>query len=194
MKKILLSLVVMFATISAFAQSGTKEVIWTNEVNTAISWNGVYRFGLNGNDGGNECIATFEEAIWNRIKTEKFGITIEPTAASNVRITTGWWDADYPSKEFNCNSNAQKDENGNTIIEINLADATTNILELVDTHHLLFTGSDYQIVNIFLYNSESSVKDIKTQQSAAPMYNLNGQRIASPKGIYIQNGKKYIAQ
>lgn len=30
--------------------------------------------------------------------------------------------------------------------------------------------------------------------TAAPLYNLNGQRIAAPKGIYLQNGKKYFAK
>lgn len=42
--------------------------------------------------------------------------------------------------------------------------------------------------------TEASAISTPSATIAAPMYNLNGQRIASPKGIYIQNGKKYIAQ
>lgn len=33
-----------------------------------------------------------------------------------------------------------------------------------------------------------------TTTATTPTYNLNGQRIASPKGIYIQNGKKHFAK
>lgn len=34
----------------------------------------------------------------------------------------------------------------------------------------------------------------QTTDASAPIYNLAGQRITSPKGIYIQNGKKFFAK
>lgn len=40
----------------------------------------------------------------------------------------------------------------------------------------------------------TSISATPSAEASAPLYNLNGQRIASPKGIYIQNGKKYIAK
>lgn len=39
----------------------------------------------------------------------------------------------------------------------------------------------------------SNVRVSSTERNAA-MYNLMGQRVTSPKGLYIQNGKKYVRQ
>ncbi len=37
-----------------------KTTIWKNDgSHGAVNWDGVYRFGLDGNDGNNECLATF---------------------------------------------------------------------------------------------------------------------------------------
>lgn len=47
--------------------------------------------------------------------------------------------------------------------------------------------------NIVERDDENAITDLEIQQNAAPIYNLNGQRISQPAGtIYIQNGKKYL--
>lgn len=40
----------------------------------------------------------------------------------------------------------------------------------------------------------ANISSAQTEAVAAPMYNVAGQRITSPKGVYIQNGKKYFAK
>lgn len=38
---------------------------------------------------------------------------------------------------------------------------------------------------------ETAISGIEAQPTAAPIYNLNGQKISQPNGVYIQGGKKY---
>lgn len=123
---------------------------WKNETGEAIpSWGGKFRFGMNGRDGGNECVATFDEATWNILKTQPFRIAIEKTVDyPNVRVTTGWWSTDYLGKEYNCFELVQEDENGNLFIEIDLSTAD-DLLAVLDEQHLLFTGDGYKLLEIY---------------------------------------------
>lgn len=44
------------------------------------------------------------------------------------------------------------------------------------------------------YGTEAGIRDVKTEPTAkdAAIYNLMGQRMLTPQGLYIQNGKKYV--
>jgi endoglucanase len=71
-----------------------------------------------------------------------------------------------------------------------------------DTFHnflmkgMLFQGHGILVKKVVLAGPETGIQSvIRTADSNAPIYNLSGQRVTSPrKGIYIQNGRKYIAR
>lgn len=79
-------------------------------------------------------------------------------------------------------------------------------LERTDTKTIAFTGLAYKAngtdgVTVWAYQTESAstgITDIEVNNStsAAPIYDLSGRRVNKPqrKGIYIQNGKKYIVR
>ena len=114
-----------------------KTPFWTNgdpDGNGAISWNGTYRFTYDGNDGNNECIATFPAEIWEKLKSEKFYLRYKPAGDSyQVRVTTGWWGTQWLGKD-------------NDIAPWNMAD---RILETIDAQHLLFTGNGYTPLELY---------------------------------------------
>ena len=79
-------------------------------------------------------------------------------------------------------------------------------LERTDTKTIAFTGLAYKAngtdgVTVWAYQTESAstgITDIEVNNStsAAPIYDLSGRCVNKPqrKGIYIQNGKKYIVR
>ena len=124
---------------------GQKQVVfWENPGAGGVSWSGTYRFGLDGNDGNNECIATFPEDIWNKIKSGPFYIELTPNADwFNVRVTNGWWDSSWNVGDVGANSERMIDNGDGTYhIEINISD-DADFVGTVDQKHLLFTGEGY---------------------------------------------------
>lgn len=190
-----------------FTPSGDEEttdlVIWENsdpEGNGVVNWSGAYRFALDGKDGANECIATFPEEIWNRIKTEPFYMQFSGDLYQ-IRVTTGWWDAGYQwlgdNEDIGYWGNYPElvtdNGDGSYNLEVNFDGA--KILELLDDHHLLFTGTGYTPLKLFFKGTATGIQNVKTTVNTenGAIYNLAGQRVdASYKGIVIQNGRKFI--
>ncbi|MBR1410782.1 MAG: hypothetical protein IJ580_06770 [Prevotella sp.] len=134
-----------------------KTVIWTNndpDGNGAISWNGTYRFTFDGNDGNNECIATFPADIWEKLKSEKFYMRYKPAGDSyQIRVTTGWWGAQWLGKDndiapWNMAERIIDNKDGTFTIEVDFAE-DPEILETIDAQHLLFTGNGYTPLEIY---------------------------------------------
>ena len=126
-----------------------KTMFWENTDGTPIpSWGGTFRFGLEGNDGNNECIATFPADQWAIIKDGTVRVAVALTGSSNIRITTGWWSAAYGGTDHNCTDFVQEDEDGNTFIELNIKEEGT-LYDLIDQQHLLFTGDQYTLLAIY---------------------------------------------
>ncbi|MBR6195978.1 MAG: IPT/TIG domain-containing protein [Bacteroidaceae bacterium] len=128
-----------------------RESFWKNDGSIGKpEWKGYYRFGLDGHDGNNECATTFDEETWIKFMTEPIRIAIEKTgdADPNVRVTTGWWSSDFGGKEYNWYQNVEQDDNGNMFIELNLAN-DADFVALLEAQHLLFTGDDYKIIEIY---------------------------------------------
>ena len=134
-----------------------KNVIWTNsdpDGNGAISWNGTYRFTYEGNDGNNECIATFPAEIWEKLKSEKFYLRYKPAGDSyQVRVTTGWWGTQWLGKDndiapWNMADRIIDNEDGTFSIEVDFAEDPA-ILETIDAQHLLFTGNGYTPLELY---------------------------------------------
>lgn len=118
-------------------------VIWENNNNTQVNWNTVYRFGLDGRDGNNECIETFPSDIWNVIKNGTFYLLAEGTNPT-LRITNGWWDTD-----ISANPPITWIGDNRFYIEINLSDE--NLRDTIDEKHLLFTGTGYRPLQLYYY-------------------------------------------
>lgn len=132
---------------------GAKEVVfWTNDGSAGtINWSSAFRFGLDGHDGNNECIATFPQDIWNVIKTGKF--YMQASADNdwyNLRITTGWWSKTWTGADIGKGDERLiVNEDGTFVIELNFADDP--ILDLLDDQHLLFTGEGYTPLKLYYY-------------------------------------------
>lgn len=129
-----------------------RKSFWKNGEQSTIpapSWSGEGRFARESNKTGEETYA-FTDEEWEILKSEPFRIAIEKTGENepNVRVTTGWWSQDYGGKEYNCFAIAEPNEDGSYFIELNLKDYP-DLLDLVDVQHLLFTGSDYKLIEIY---------------------------------------------
>ena len=74
---------------------------------------------------------------------------VDVNDASNIRITTGWWSAAYGGNEHNCIDMIQEEEDGTKYIELDIKGEGT-LYPNIDEQHLLFTGSDYTLQEIYV--------------------------------------------
>ena len=118
------------------------ENAWENDGTVGgVSWNSIYRFGLEGRDGNNECLRVFPETIWNKIKTETFYLDVEATDPY-FRITTGWWSTNWTGGDLGPWNDCVTD-NGDGTFTLTLNLVGDSIVDLLDQQHLLFTGDRY---------------------------------------------------
>ena len=136
-----------------------KNSLWKNEDpdgNGKVSWNGVYRFALEGHDSNSECIAELPQETWDIIKGGTFYLQFQPVADwYQVRITNGWWDVQWQGKDNDFSPNNMADrmipnEDGTFYIEINFGDDP--LVETLDEKHLLITGDGF--IPLELYTTE----------------------------------------
>ena len=133
-----------------------KKYFWQNELGEKVSWSSQYRFALDGNDGNNECIATFPEKQWNVIKTGTFyfDYTPEDPTSYQVRVTTGWWGAQWLGKDNDIAPWANTElitDNGDGTFTIEITFGDDPIVADLDAQHLLFTGNGYTPIGIYIY-------------------------------------------
>jgi len=128
-----------------------ETVLWENadpEGVGSVSWSGQYRFGLEGKDGNNECIATFPAETWDIIKNGTFILKFAPAAdAYQIRATTGWWSFDGDGAYDIHTGDERIIDNGDGTFSlaytISEEPLKSGIYDLIDDQHLLFTGSGY---------------------------------------------------
>ena len=128
-----------------------ETVLWENadpEGVGSVSWSGQYRFGLEGKDGNNECIATFPAETWDIIKNGTFILKFAPAAdAYQIRATTGWWSFDGDGVHDIHGGDERIIDNGDGTFSlaytISEEPLKSGIYDLIDEQHLLFTGSGY---------------------------------------------------
>ena len=128
-----------------------ETVLWENadpETVGSVSWSGQYRFGLEGKDGNNECIATFPAETWDIIKNGTFILKFAPAAdAYQIRATTGWWSFDGDGAYDIHTGDERIIDNGDGTFSlaytISEEPLKSGIYDLIDDQHLLFTGSGY---------------------------------------------------
>ena len=126
-----------------------KNILWENDGTPIPAWGGTFRFGLDGNDGNNECIATFPADVWALIKDGTVRVAVDVNESSNIRITTGWWSGAYGGTDHNCVDFIQEEEDGTKYIELNIKEEGT-LYDLIDQQHLLFTGDNYTVLEIYV--------------------------------------------
>ena len=128
-----------------------ETVLWENadpEGVGSVSWTGQYRFGLEGKDGNNECIATFPAETWDIIKNGTFILKFAPAAdAYQIRATTGWWSFDGDGAYDIHGGDERIVDNGDGTFSLTYTISEeplkSGIYDLIDDQHLLFTGSGY---------------------------------------------------
>ena len=169
-------------------------VIWEGDGSAgAVSWNGTYRFALEGHDGASECIAEIPQATWDKMMTETFYVDLE-AATPQVRITNGWWDVEWVGGDIQPGNELLTDNGDGTFtLKVELANQPDLVATLLDKH-LLFTGANYTPIKIYFAGGETAINSVKKAANAdGAIYNIAGQKVnASYKGLVIKNGKKYI--
>ncbi|MBR5061125.1 MAG: hypothetical protein IKX24_03185 [Prevotella sp.] len=124
----------------------SETVFWQNSGGGAVSWNGTYRFALEGHDYNNECIGEFPQDIWDKIKTTTFYLTVEATDPQ-IRVTNGWWDTQWQSDFQPGNERLTDNGDGTWTLEINIAGDP--LVETIDEKHILFTGDRYTPLKLY---------------------------------------------
>ena len=123
------------------------EIAWENDGSVgAISWSSSYRFGLDGHDGNNECLVTFPETPWNKLKTGTFYLDLEATDPQ-IRVTTGWWSTTWTGDDI-YKGNERLTDNGDGTFTLTVNLAGDPVVDLMDQQHLLFTGDRYTPLRI----------------------------------------------
>ena len=133
-----------------------KEVtIWENGGSLgSINWSSDYRFAPESNSTGEECY-TVPQDIWEKMKTGTFYIQFQIDTPDwyQIRITTGWWGAQWPAgKEEDITPNFMTDmivDNGDGTYHIELNLAGSDLAADMDAQHLLFTGSGYTPLKLY---------------------------------------------
>ena len=132
-----------------------KTSFWKNGEQSTIpapSWSGEGRFSSVSHITGEQTYA-FSEEEWEILKTQPFRIAIEKNADwVNLRVTTGWWSTNYLGME-SLNDLIQQDEDGTYYVELDLSKDAA-LLAVLDEQHLLFTGQDYKLLEIYQVKEE----------------------------------------
>lgn len=123
------------------------ESAWENDGTVgAIAWSSSYRFGLEGHDGGNECLRVFPETIWNKLKTETFYVDLEATNPQ-IRVTSGWWSTTWTGDDiYPGNERLVDNGDGTMTLTVNLTGDA--LVDLLDQQHFLLTGDRYTPLRI----------------------------------------------
>jgi hypothetical protein len=112
----------------------------------AVSWNGIYRFALEGHDYNNECIGEFPQDVWDKIKTSTFYLVVEATDPQ-IRVTNGWWDTQWKTDFQPGNELLTDNGDGTWTLEINIADDP--LAGTIDEKHILFTGDRFTPLKLY---------------------------------------------
>ena len=125
--------------------------------------------------------------------------TLDFTDYNMIQLFYGDW-KDNPSfiingkeiaKEFRPSDLHGLKNGDDGVTEITFSDS---VFDIILQKGIVFQGHGLRLKKVVLASPETAIQSVV--RAAAPdgaIYNLSGQRVSSPrKGIYIQNGKKYI--
>ena len=134
--------------VSGGGGGGSSEtVFWQGDGSAgAVSWNGTYRFALEGHDTNNECIAELPQDVWDKIKSGTFYLVVEATDPQ-IRVTNGWWDTQWQSDFQPGNELLTDNSDGTWTLEVNIAGDP--LADTIDEKHLLFTGDRFTPLKLY---------------------------------------------
>lgn len=112
-----------------------------------INWSTAYRFAPESNPTGDECYVVPMD-VWERLKTETFYVTIKGNDPM-IYLTDGWWSNMFTGG-FIQPGNELLTDNGDGTWTLTVNFAGDPILNVLDSRHLLFTGSGYSVGKIYL--------------------------------------------
>jgi hypothetical protein len=139
---------IYFIDIVSGGGGGSNEtVFWEGNGSAgAVSWNGIYRFALEGHDSRNECIAELPQDVWDKIKTSTFYLVVEATDPQ-IRVTNGWWDTQWKTDFQPGNELLTDNGDGTWTLEINISDDP--LVGTIDEKHILFTGDRFTPLKLY---------------------------------------------
>lgn len=112
-----------------------------------INWSSQYRFANEQSVSGEECYA-FPMEDWDILRNSEFKVEIEG-GNPQIRVTSGWWSTTWTGNDLFPGDERLEDlGDGVYILTVNLAGDP--LLDVMDTQHLLFTGSGYKVNEIFV--------------------------------------------
>lgn len=127
-----------------------KTLIWENTDpagNGEVNWSSQYRFANSENLTGEE-IAEISMDNWAIIRNSEFKVDVEG-ANPQIRVTTGWWSTTWTGNDIQPGNDLLADNgNGSWTLTVNLNGDP--ILDALDQQHLLFTGSGYTPMRIYV--------------------------------------------
>ena len=155
----------LYYTEDVWVPGGAVEIvrtsIWKNDGSVgAAAWAGSpYRFGMEGMDGNNECVATIAPDVWEKMKTTPFKVQVQPATeggAWQIRVLDGWWSVGNDASgalDFTASSEGMVD-NGDGTFTFELDVKThpspdTPLVDIIDAQHLLFAGDGFIISELY---------------------------------------------
>ena len=140
----------------------TEGVIWENDGTVgAATWSSnPYRFSIEGGDALSECIAEIPAAVWAGMKIAPFSVNIQPAPEATwwmLRVIDGWWSTndDTGASDVTPQSEGLVDNGDGTFtFQVDLS-TKTDLLNLMDTQHLLFAGDGFIINKIYFGEPET---------------------------------------
>ena len=155
----------LFFSEEVWVEGGTVEIvrtsIWKNDGSVgAAAWSGSpYRFGMEGMDGNNECVATIAPDVWEKMKTTPFKVQVQPATeggAWQIRVLDGWWSVGNDASgalDFTASSEGMVDNGDGTFtfeLDVNTHPSPdTPLVDVIDDKHLLFAGDGFIVLEMF---------------------------------------------
>ena len=152
----------LYYTEEVWVPGGAVEIvrtsIWKNDGSVgAAAWSAhIYRFGMEGADANNECIATIAPELWEKMKTTPFNVQIQPAADWwQIRMLDGWWSiGNDEANDISPNTPDKYVDNGDGtytfVVDLqSYPNPDTPLASVVDAQHLLFAGADFIILEMY---------------------------------------------
>ena len=147
----------LYYTEDVWVPGGAVEIvrtsIWKNDGSVgAAAWSGSpYRFGMEGMDGNNECVATIAPDVWEKMKTTPFKVDIQPAADwFQVRILDGWWAVgNVDTNDITPNYEGLVDNGDGTFTFVVDLPSKPDLVAVLDAQHLLFAGDGFTILEMY---------------------------------------------
>lgn len=147
----------LYYTEEVWVPGGAVEIvrtsIWKNDGSVgAAAWSGSpYRFGMEGMDGNNECVATIAPDVWEKMKTTPFKVDIQPAGDwFQIRILDGWWSVgNVDTNDITPNYEGLVDNGDGTFTFVVDLPSKPDLIPVLDAQHLLFAGDGFTILEMY---------------------------------------------